>query len=1392
MISFLGANGIGAPATDQSWASRTEYGYVGDEQYDEFIADISTSTGANFDNPSNFEVHDLLGFEIIRTSPNNRSLESGVRPDLIRFYSYHLNDVNSPFHGQVAAIYEMAIIGSQLQPSAASVISFTYDSDHGGLTSITDPIGRVTQLRMDNLGRPAQILSPDPDGAGPLLPTQTQYSYDVFGNVFQTHESASVFDVVTNTDADGDEYYNPAANTTRQERLTSIAFDSMNRPTLVLQPSLGAQPDPSLESPSITDGTGVSSLQESGRARSTMLYDGFGQIVSTQNAESEVTVFEYDLVGRTTAVVLPATTHSGANGVVSPRVEYAFYDAGNLLHSVDPSGLTTTHSYDGWDRTLQSTTTDELNAVLKRIDYRYETSKQTGYGFDNGTPLEEQLEDPLVGRWETTVSHYQPQAGTPSGFKLLAAQTHVSDALGRTEKIIRLNEEAVNDEFFDPKIDFTSVTTYDYFIDHSLRSVKDARGNVTFYDYDDLSRLKSVALPAAAHQDDYASSPSASVSLIEYQYDAAHQLVKEIDPTGRFTDYTYDNLGNVDTAVSSDSVLAGVSRSDYDYDGFSRLAVEYMGVRDETILPAEDHVGDQTLRELYAFDNRHRTTDHIQGIYDRRQFGYDDVNRTTSITDANNNLTNFVFDDLGRMVLESTTIDNLSGGTDLVSRSFEFDIVGNLTQSVDRNGRATRHSYDKLHNPQSERWYATLADLDNGVPAIGGFDFSYDSLNRLTHVSDDLFFEALPGSHRYVLGYDDAGRLFKETVTYAIDLQINGVGQQAGQQVDQQYAFQRFYDTNDNLKYTSLHHGSTTNHLNGTFNGPIEYSDSRTYDAQNRMSRLTRSVVLPDGMVGSFLETGFAYDAAGRTTHLDRFSAAESVAIPQWQTQYEYDGAGRIGDISHYNVDAVTTPATQTLFSQYSATFSDSGVITQMNAVLNAAGISATDYVTSKQFTYDSQGQVIGETGANDRDYNFDALGNRQSITDSASGTTTTSSINADNRIGSSAIVNRDGSGYSDWTFEYDNEGNLLEKRRADGTEMWSYTWDHRNRLTRVEFREDPSGNVSESTSINKTVEHEYDAFNQWIGRHVTENGVTETTSFVHDAGQISLVLDQDGNTRSRYTWGNAVDQLLAEEHLDPTSTSTIGEINWPLTDHLGSVRDRVNDNVLIDHRDYDAFGNIEREIPSATTGTVAPFFGYTARPYDEETELQNNLNRWYDSTQGRWISQDPIAFAAGDASLYRYVGNQPTFSSDPHGLFPPDEPPRERGHSGRGNQERHTAAQRARRLQQQNTAAGCIDVSPKGDPIGFVKVLDRHTLALPDRPGNHRFDSFRNILDTGQVGLMFLVPNRTEVVRVSGTAQVVRDAPLRAQMAIKGRVPDFAIVIRVREAFYNCGKAAI
>lgn len=107
-------------------------------------------------------------------------------------------------------------------------------------------------------------------------------------------------------------------------------------------------------------------------------------------------------------------------------------------------------------------------------------------------------------------------------------------------------------------------------------------------------------------------------------------------------------------------------------------------------------------------------------------------------------------------------------------------------------------------------------------------------------------------------------------------------------------------------------------------------------------------------------------------------------------------------------------------------------------------------------------------------------------------------------------------------------------------------------------------------------------------------------------------------------------------------------------------------------------------------------------------------------------------------------------------------------------------------------SAAGAMDVSPKGDPPGFVRVLDPKTLAVPDRPGNHRGDTFRNVIENPQVGLMFIVPKRREVVRVSGTAIVVKDEPLLASMAVGDKVPTLALVVSVREAMFHCGKSMI
>jgi PPOX class probable FMN-dependent enzyme len=106
--------------------------------------------------------------------------------------------------------------------------------------------------------------------------------------------------------------------------------------------------------------------------------------------------------------------------------------------------------------------------------------------------------------------------------------------------------------------------------------------------------------------------------------------------------------------------------------------------------------------------------------------------------------------------------------------------------------------------------------------------------------------------------------------------------------------------------------------------------------------------------------------------------------------------------------------------------------------------------------------------------------------------------------------------------------------------------------------------------------------------------------------------------------------------------------------------------------------------------------------------------------------------------------------------------------------------------------ADGTVDVSPKGDPAGFVKVLDERTLAIPDRLGNRRFDTFRNVLGNPDVGLIFVVPSVSWTLRVSGRAVIVRDDDLRARLAVNGRPPEHALVVEVTRVLAHCPKCMI
>jgi uncharacterized protein len=102
----------------------------------------------------------------------------------------------------------------------------------------------------------------------------------------------------------------------------------------------------------------------------------------------------------------------------------------------------------------------------------------------------------------------------------------------------------------------------------------------------------------------------------------------------------------------------------------------------------------------------------------------------------------------------------------------------------------------------------------------------------------------------------------------------------------------------------------------------------------------------------------------------------------------------------------------------------------------------------------------------------------------------------------------------------------------------------------------------------------------------------------------------------------------------------------------------------------------------------------------------------------------------------------------------------------------------------------GGLDVSPRGDPAGFVRILDERTLLLPDRPGNKLADTLTNLLADDRIALLFLIPGVNDTFRVNGRARIVDDAELLAESKVEGKVPQLGILVEVEEAYTQCPKA--
>ncbi|MBE9182617.1 hypothetical protein IQ268_29180 [Oculatella sp. LEGE 06141] len=152
-------------------------------------------------------------------------------------------------------------------------------------------------------------------------------------------------------------------------------------------------------------------------------------------------------------------------------------------------------------------------------------------------------------------------------------------------------------------------------------------------------------------------------------------------------------------------------------------------------------------------------------------------------------------------------------------------------------------------------------------------------------------------------------------------------------------------------------------------------------------------------------------------------------------------------------------------------------------------------------------------------------------------------------------------------------------------------------------------------------------------------SGTAATTHFVYDRDNV--ILEFTSNSLSqRYLHGTQVDQVLAQENGS-------GETVWHLTDHLGTVKNLVDGSgAVVNYVKYDSFGKVVSE----TNGAIGSRYQFTGREFDAETGLYFYRARYYDASVGRFVSEDPIGFAGGDANLFGYAKNQPVNNTDPFG----------------------------------------------------------------------------------------------------------------------------------------------
>ncbi|MFH1062623.1 MAG: FG-GAP-like repeat-containing protein [Candidatus Omnitrophota bacterium] len=673
----------------------------------------------------------------------------------------------------------------------------------------------------------------------------------------------------------------------------------------------------------------------------------------------------------------------------------------------------------------------------------------------------------------------------------------------------------------------------------------------------------------------------------QYARNANSELLKLTRANGSITRFNYDCRGNVrlvkeeysgaeskviyesefSQPVEIKDALNNLTNIDYDENGNPVIITDANG----TMMVMEYNIRGQITKATSAYGlpeqnqiifeydpetfNLKKVTDSLNRI---TSYTYDDAGNVVSIIDPKLKTTVYAYDSMNRVQTVKDADNNIT--------SFDYDAAGNLIAVNTPNNQTTQYVYDEQ------------GQLVKTINALSEETFySYDSNRNLSVVTTPIGDE--------IKLYYNAANLLKDkflpddTVTYAYDAVYNLIAVSDNDsslefdydpisRLTKGYALAGF-----NQPQTAISYAYDLNNNRTLMVEPNSIKKNYVYDSLNRLTEIRNT---SDTLLASF-----DYDPLSRRT-----KKTLDPGVNQIEAGYAYDNASQLLSLAYNPLSLAYNP----LSLAYDYTYDNAG---NRDSMTDDYGLHSYQYDNLYRLTQAIHPNISIEQ------FVYDALGNRNSVQ---------YSYNDANQLLEDGL----------FTYNYDNNGNMIAKIRKGSGEQTTYTYDSEDQLINI-------------NSPGMSVSYRYDA----LGRRIEKNVNGQITKYVYDGEDIIAEYDVNNNIIARYTHGPAIDEPLI---LDKN-----GQTYYYQTDGLGSVTNITDvNNQTVKTYQYDSFGNIK-----STTGSLNQPFTYTGREYDSESGLYYYRARYYDPSIGRFLQEDPV----WDTNLYAYVGNNPVNYVDPDGL---------------------------------------------------------------------------------------------------------------------------------------------